>query len=278
MKLTYLGTAAAEGFPAVFCNCAHCREARRLGGKNIRTRCQALLGDDLLIDLPADTYHHFLTNGIAGDKIKHLLITHSHLDHFYPGELQLRHGAFSHDMRAPTLEILCGEGAYNTLMNFRGMPVNVSAGILPLFTPTVLGNYTVTALPARHMPGDDARTYIIEGDGRLLWAHDTGYLHREALDYIEISGLCFDLISYDCTNVDIPISDDGTHMGIPNILRLDEALTRMGAADRHTVRVINHFSHNAVPLQEKLEERVAPMGWLVAYDGMSIEFVTPAKE
>ena len=27
MKLTYLGTAAAEGFPAVFCNCEHCREA-----------------------------------------------------------------------------------------------------------------------------------------------------------------------------------------------------------------------------------------------------------
>ena len=76
MKLTYLGTAAAEGFPALFCNCKYCVEARRLGGKNIRTRSQSLVNDDLLIDLPADTYSHFLNNGIEGDRIKTLLITH----------------------------------------------------------------------------------------------------------------------------------------------------------------------------------------------------------
>ena len=70
MKLTYLGTAAAEGFPAVFCNCKYCVEARRLKGKNIRTRSQSIVNDDLLIDLPADTYHHFLTNDIDGYKIK----------------------------------------------------------------------------------------------------------------------------------------------------------------------------------------------------------------
>jgi glyoxylase-like metal-dependent hydrolase (beta-lactamase superfamily II) len=81
MNITFLGTAAAEGFPAVFCNCGYCREARRLGGKNIRTRSQTLINDDLLIDLPADTYSHFLYNGICGDTIRNLLITHSHADH-----------------------------------------------------------------------------------------------------------------------------------------------------------------------------------------------------
>ena len=88
MKLTYLGTAAAEGFPAVFCNCAYCNEARTLGGKNIRTRSQALINEDLLIDLPADTYFHFLQNGIRGDQIAYLLVTHAHSDHFYPAELE----------------------------------------------------------------------------------------------------------------------------------------------------------------------------------------------
>ena len=67
MKLTYLGTAAAEGFPALFCNCPYCEEARRLGGKNIRTRSQSLINDDLLIDFPADTYHHLLLQGMRGD-------------------------------------------------------------------------------------------------------------------------------------------------------------------------------------------------------------------
>ena len=105
MKLTYLGTAAAEGFPAIFCNCEYCQEARRLGGKNIRTRSQALVNDDLLIDFPADTYAHFLQNGIQGDTIGHLLVTHSHSDHLYIKEFLLRNTCYAHDMRAPVLNI-----------------------------------------------------------------------------------------------------------------------------------------------------------------------------
>ena len=60
MKLTYLGTAAAEGWPAAFCNCDGCRAARRLGGRNIRTRSQALVDDALLLDFPCDAWLHAL--------------------------------------------------------------------------------------------------------------------------------------------------------------------------------------------------------------------------
>jgi len=105
MKLKYLGTAAAEGFPAVFCNCDYCREARRLGGKNIRTRSQALVNDDLLLDFPADTYMHFLSNGIEGDKIKYLFITHSHADHLYCHDLNTRGGVYAHDIRQGELKV-----------------------------------------------------------------------------------------------------------------------------------------------------------------------------
>lgn len=48
MKIQYLGTAAAEGWPGIFCNCPVCREAVRRGGKNIRSRSQALVDDSLL--------------------------------------------------------------------------------------------------------------------------------------------------------------------------------------------------------------------------------------
>ena len=34
MRLFFLGTAAAEGFPGIFCKCERCREARKLGGRN----------------------------------------------------------------------------------------------------------------------------------------------------------------------------------------------------------------------------------------------------
>ena len=41
MKLTYLGTAAAEGIPALFCECEACRRARALGAAGIHTRSGA---------------------------------------------------------------------------------------------------------------------------------------------------------------------------------------------------------------------------------------------
>ena len=98
MKFRYLGTAAAEGFPAVFCNCEYCNVARKTGGKNIRTRSQAVIDDDLLIDFPPDTYSHALLTGLNLGKIKHLLVTHSHMDHFFPQEFELLVICFAHDM------------------------------------------------------------------------------------------------------------------------------------------------------------------------------------
>lgn len=48
MKIKYLGTAAAEGIPALFCRCDICKEARKRGGREIRTRSQAIIDEKLL--------------------------------------------------------------------------------------------------------------------------------------------------------------------------------------------------------------------------------------
>lgn len=273
MKLTYLGTAAAEGFPGVFCNCEYCKEARRLGGKNIRTRSQAIINDDLLIDLPADTYSHFLNNGIEGDKIKYLLITHSHSDHLYEKELELRHGAyFAHDMRVEKLNILCGEGAAKAIQSIENLEdLALEYSLIKPFETVNLGEYSVTALPARHFQGDGALVYIIQSDKTVLYAHDTGYFYEEVFDFIKENKKYFDLISLDCTNVDIPISDQGSHMGIDNINRVVERLKSIGAVDDKTHIVINHFSHNAAPLHQNLEERVKDLGYKVSFDGMTVD-------
>lgn len=273
MKLTYLGTAAAEGFPAVFCNCEYCREAKRLKGKNIRTRSQAIINDDLLIDLPADTYSHFLSNDIDGDKIKYLIVTHSHSDHFYEKELEMRYGAFAHNMRAERLKIYCSKGAEEIMKKIDDIgEYTVDFASVNPFDTITLGDYEITALPARHYKGDGAVFYIIrQGKKCILYAHDTGYFYDEVFDYIQDNGIVFDLISYDCTNIDIPITDDGSHMGIDNIVRVAEKLEKIGAITDKTINVINHFSHNGNPIHHKLEERVKDYGYKVSYDGMSIE-------
>ncbi len=100
MELQYLGTAAAEGWPALFCDCRICRHARETGGKELRTRTQSLVDGKILIDFPPDTYAHALGYSLQLGKIKHLLVTHSHMDHFFPVELIHRHEHFKTDEKA----------------------------------------------------------------------------------------------------------------------------------------------------------------------------------
>ena len=113
MQFQYLGTAAAEGWPAVFCRCKYCLEAQRLGGKNIRTRSQAIVNDDLLLDLPPDTYMHKLMNNLDLSRVKYLFVTHFHMDHFYPQELTVRGSVYSLEMISPELEIYCAQETYD---------------------------------------------------------------------------------------------------------------------------------------------------------------------
>ncbi len=270
MKFRYLGTAAAEGFPAVFCRCKYCLEARSLKGKNIRTRSQSIVNDDLLIDLPADTYMHFLNNDIEGDKIKYLLVTHSHSDHFYYEELKMRISPFAHDMRAQNLEVFCGQGVYDKITK-NGVFENIKPEKLLPFEPKKIGEYTITAFPANHMKGDGALFYMIESDKTLLYAHDTGYFIDDVLDYLKDKKPKFDMVSFDCTNVDIPIDDTGSHMGLENIERLIGKLKEIGCIDESSKLYINHFSHNANPIHHVLEERVKDMNLKVSFDGLEIE-------
>lgn len=278
MKLTFLGTAAAEGFPAVFCNCKYCNEARAAGGKNIRTRSQALVNDDLLIDLPADTYAHFLQNGIRGDRIAYLILTHSHSDHFYPKELHMHGSWYAHDMTEKQIRLLATDAVYRTAESMIGnwekeiRESYVLCEGVPFETVT-LGKYRITPLPARHAPAEKAVFYIIEEDGkRLLYAHDTGYFFEEVFDYIKAEGIRFDAATFDCTNVNLPIPDTGSHMGFPNIARVLERLRELGAVDGGTKLFVNHFSHNGNPMQDYLEECAKPLGCEVAYDGRVVEF------
>ena len=267
MEFTYLGTAAAEGFPALFCNCEYCREARRLGGKNVRTRSQSLINDDLLIDFPPDTYMHILQNGIEGDKIKYLLITHSHTDHLYREDIGRRTAPDAHELRNPVLKLLCSAYTYQT---FQKLPQMVDFTVLQAYKTAEVGNYRITPLPARHAAGKEAFIYIIESDKTLLYAHDTGYPFDEVFDYIEKSKTVFDMISLDCTNVDIPITDEGSHMGFPNNERVIKRLEQIGAVTEKTVKYVNHFSHNGNPLHHLLENRAAQIGCHVSFDGCSI--------
>src|SRR5438477_7413769 len=88
MQIQLLGTAAAEGWPAPFCLCPACEEARRRGGVNIRSRSGALIDDDLKIDFGPDTVSQMQRHRRHLARVRTILFTHQHSDHLAATELE----------------------------------------------------------------------------------------------------------------------------------------------------------------------------------------------
>ena len=280
MKIKFLGTAASEGFPGLFCNCDYCNKARELKGKNIRTRHQSIINDDLVIDFPCDAYLHVIRDGLRMDKVKAMLITHSHGDHFNPKEFRYATTPYAHNQEVDVLNIYSGKGVQDVYIQTNGdYNVNnyqdkIKFNLIENFKPTLIaGGYLVTALPARHQANTDAKIYIIEKDNkRILYAHDTGLFFDEVFDYIGKNKITFDLITLDCTNVTVEWPDDVAHMGFCQIVKVIKRLTDLGAISDKTIKYVSHFSHNGNALQDYIEGVAKPYGINVAFDGEEVEF------
>ena len=275
MKIRYLGTAAAEGLPALFCSCDTCKKARALGGRNIRMRAQALIDDMLLLDLGPDLLAHSIRFGIDLTTLQHCLVTHNHEDHFYEDNLNyIRRGCFSTPPENWVFRVYANTEITQTVAAIGASSSGQLEGIcVEPFCPFAIGKYTVTALKALHGAKDPYVYIISDGKKTLLYAHDSDIFPDETWAYLRESGIRFDLVSMDCTEGAMESIPYQGHMclGYNRILR--QKLMEIGAADEKTIFVSNHFSHNGkaacyndyAPLAEK-------DGILTSYDGMEIEF------
>ena len=276
MKLQYLGTAAAEGIPAVFCDCDVCREAKRRGGRNIRTRSQALLDDRLLIDFPSDTYAHYLKNDYDLPSIHACIVTHSHEDHLYPVELFTRKEGFSRRKTEEPLVFYSGKSSYDmicdSIKNYDIKDYQVQANWVKPFESFETEGYTVTGLKASHDPKSDPYVYIVEKDGkRLLYAHDTSDFPEDTWEYLKKYNGIFDLVSLDCTAADMEIHYVG-HMNLERCIEMREKFYEISVADKNTKFVLNHFSHfGGKVLYEEFCSVAEKENFIVSYDGLTVE-------
>ncbi len=269
MKLQYLGTAAAEGIPGIFCRCEVCQKARVLGGKDLRRRSGAFLDDRLLIDVPPDLYAASLALGIDLSVVEDILVTHVHRDHFYLQELDDYAPMFAHRKGVPAVRL---HGSETVRDDFRReyewrLDGFVEPMVVHPYRAVEIAGYTVMPLRASHGAGISL-IYAIEGGGkRLLYANDTGFPGEEVWEHLK--GMRFDLVSMDCTSVAGPAYE--SHMNIEGNLKMRQRLLDMGSADEKTVFVVTHFSHNGGLLHDEIVARFADVGALVAYDGFTVE-------
>lgn len=275
MKYKYYGTAAAEGIPAIFCECETCKKAREKGGKNIRTRSQSVIDESLLIDLPADTYLHTF-QGLDMNKIKHCLVTHSHQDHLYSEELCMRKKGFAHFEKEDTLTMYAGIDGCNKIRAVLADPAEkrTQVQLIRAFESFETEGYKVTPLSANHDFYADPFLFLIEKDGKcILHSNDTGYYPEKTLTYLKEHPVHIDLASFDCTEpMRMPDNNEiAGHMNFATVCHVKEKLVEFGCIDEDTICVVNHFSHNGKMLHEDIEKLVSEKGFLVSYDGMEIE-------
>ena len=172
MKIKFLGTCAAEGTPAFFCECEVCRKASERGGRNIRTRSQCLVDDYLLIDYPPDTYMHVVNASLDLKKVKAVLITHTHSDHFCVDDINMNRPPCAVNEKYYRLPFYGNSHMYEILTSKfgDGSHVNLSFHKLEIFNKTAIGPYTVLPLRALHDRRQDCLIFSIEKKVKdFLW-------------------------------------------------------------------------------------------------------------
>jgi phosphoribosyl 1,2-cyclic phosphate phosphodiesterase len=254
-----------------------------LGGRNIRTRSQAAVytGDEamesldidgtLLIDLPPDTYYHCLQYGLRMDRVAHLLVTHSHDDHFLPQELPFRSRVYASPMPPFTMNIYGNENVHKRYLDAVAVKEqrygtnNIIFHVAEEYVPFTAGDFTVTPLLAKHDRTERCLNYMIEHKGkRLLYGNDTGYFREETWDFI--TGKPFDLVSLDCT-FGRKANEGGTHMGLADNVKVKQRLSELNCLKPDCKIVLNHFSHNGCANYDEMSELAKPYGMEVSYDG-----------
>ena len=275
MRIKYLGTAAAEGIPALFCDCDVCKKSMKLGGRNIRTRSQAIIDNTLLIDFPPDTYWHFIQHKLPMDEITNCLVTHSHQDHLYELDIFMRKKGFANFKEPrPALNFYTGKDGVkriNEVINSNNMS-EAKAHLVKSGDVFNVQGYTVTALEASHAKDSTPLVYIIEKDGKsVFYSNDTSEYFESSWEILKKFGKPISLISLDCTEGDKHIEYIG-HMNLKRCIALREKLKTVGVADENTIFVLNHFSHNGGnATYDDFVKKAAEHNFLVSYVGMEIE-------
>ncbi|MDR1928454.1 MAG: hypothetical protein LBQ33_07465, partial [Oscillospiraceae bacterium] len=261
--------------------CPTCLRAKAAGGKNLRSRSQALVDDTLLLDFPPDTYWHMAQGGLELPGITALLLTHSHADHLYPPDFWALGQGIAHygkiGVKRPfPLCVYASAEAVEVIAHNEHTAKLVDSGVMELhivqpFIPFAAADFTVTALRADHDPTAGPFIYCIARGGKtMLYGNDSGYFPEETWAYLAKAKPCFHFVSLDCTGM---IEDYRRyHMGLAANTDVKERLLSLGCATPETIFCAHHFSHNGRLIHDELVPVAAEKGFLASYDGMEIAF------
>ena len=281
MKITFLGTAAATAMPLPFCDCMVCKMSRKLKGKNIRKRSSVAINNDLLIDLGPDSAIACIEYDINLSKIKYILQTHVHSDHFDAGHLVTRHLDYASEniksitlvsspdtMKALNRKIQNEDSKIDIFNEECQRELAVSLNIISHKEAIILGDYKISAFESLHDVSEQSLIYLIENKGKTI---------LYGTDLLEISEEVYSLLKGHF--IDIMILDQtygagynaGGHLDAEQVIEIINRMKEMNIINENSQIFATHISHEGNSIHEVMEEVASQNFYNVAYDGCIIE-------
>jgi len=254
MQIRFLGTGAAEGIPAINCQCAHCMRARQEGGKLIRERNAVLFsfpGYELLVDTPPGIHRLLSKNNVQ--HLNGIFLTHEHFDHTSGIEEFLYWDQ--------PLDLFATEGTYRRVVReswgerLRDVAFHIQ---LRVGVPVWFDHYFFVPLLVNHsVPCVGLAIYerghkvIYTSDGDAFFTHYARTVMEKA-----------DLL---IVNTPFFVTPPGEyHIGVKEAIALKQDV-------KAKQLILTHINHYNRP-HDELEAYVSQFeGVMVAYDGMSVE-------
>jgi phosphoribosyl 1,2-cyclic phosphate phosphodiesterase len=251
MEILFLGTGASEWSI----------KDRQING--YRRKSSILIDGELMIDVGPDIFvfeEDFSYKDLFSN-VDNILQTHSHLDHLSKDSLET--------LCNSRIRNIYGDGA---VLNSIGDMKNLIKNPLCPYTPTKVGEYTVTSLLSNHPAnyGEQPVHYIVEKEGRrIFYGCDGAWLLFGTWSYIR--KLKFDLIILDGTTGEL-------NGNLRNFEHNNLAMARLLATTFRENKLLNPdgrimISHMAMSLHgthEDLEKRLAKDVVISAYDNMRV--------
>ena len=278
MKITFLGTAAATSYPLTFCQCDNCKIAHTLKGKNIRKRSALLIDDIILIDMGPD----FVTSLTMYDKditkIKYLLQTHAHSDHFDAGHFATRWSEYA-TINPPHLTIFAHPKCLETMSKMiksnedidifntsYQQDLNITLNPILHSENVCFEDYSLTAIESLHDTQQGSLLYLVEHKGsKILYATDTTTFSINALNLLENQQLNCLILDHTYGEV---LNCSG-HLNEKQFRKEIHKLKQINAITDSTKIFATHISHEGCPNHVEME-KIANGLYKIAYDGLEI--------
>lgn len=249
MKILFMGTGAAD------------YDIEKRGECDMfRRNSTALVNDDLMIDASEHVGDFVNEFGTDLSKVKNILITHSHSDHYSPETIDAlaEHG-------------VCVWAEQGTAEYGLSEIKKAEVKILPLFEEVSVGRYTVMALPSNHTVGDRRQMpvcYVIsDGEKRIFWGCDGSWLPTDTWNTIR--KYKFDVMVFDGTfgdiGGDVRVFE---HNDLPLLRGISMAIKGQKLLNDGGKMYISHMSLYSQLSHDELCAEMEKIDMNVAYDGL----------